>query len=153
MNNKVFGFKIRSGLIFSIFSTLLVVLAIVYSFMIMGSPMKQRDLRLDDRRVSDLQNIQYQVINYWQQKEELPKDLATLANPLTGFSLPVDPEFEKGNSYEYFVKDYWFSYPERVKRQDDICCLIKDYIQKYCPHAGSVYVWLQLSELGHSSKD
>ena len=46
-----------------------------------------------------------------------------------------------------------YSYPERVKRQDDICCLIKDYIQKYCPHAGSVYVWLQLSELGHSSKD
>jgi hypothetical protein len=70
----------------------------------MGSPAKQRQLRLDDRRVSDLQNIQYQVINYWQQKEKLPAKLSDLANPLTGYSLPVDPEFEKGNAYEYFVK-------------------------------------------------
>ncbi len=105
LDNKVFGFKFRSGWIASIFSTILVVGAVVYSFMIMGSPMKQRDLRLDDRRVNDLQTIQYQVINYWQQKEELPKDLATLASPLTGFSLPVDPEFEKGNTYEYSIID------------------------------------------------
>jgi len=46
-----------------------------------------------------------------------------------------------------------YSYPERVKRQDDICLSIKNYIQKTCPKAGSVYVWLQLSELGHSAKE
>ena len=46
-----------------------------------------------------------------------------------------------------------FSYPERVQRQDDICLSIKDYVQKNCPKSGSIYVWLQLSELGHSSKD
>ncbi len=46
-----------------------------------------------------------------------------------------------------------YSYPERVKKQDDICISIKDYVQKYCPKAGSVYVWLQLSELGHSAKE
>jgi hypothetical protein len=45
------------------------------------------------------------------------------------------------------------SYPERVKKQDDICLSIKEYVQKYCPKAGSVYVWLQLSELGHSAKE
>lgn len=45
-----------------------------------------------------------------------------------------------------------YSYPERVQRQDEICLLIKDYIQKTCPEAGSIYVWLQLSELGHSAK-
>jgi hypothetical protein len=44
-----------------------------------------------------------------------------------------------------------FSYPERVQRQDEICLSIKDYIQKTCPQAGSIYVWLQLSELGHSA--
>ncbi len=44
------------------------------------------------------------------------------------------------------------SYKERVQRQDDICLSIKEYVQKVCPKAGSVYVWLQLSELGHSSK-
>lgn len=41
-----------------------------------------------------------------------------------------------------------FSYPERVQRQDKICLSIRDYVQKNCPESGSVYVWLQLSELG-----
>lgn len=86
-------------------SSLLVIFLIGYSFSITGSPNTQRLLRLDDRRVSDLQNIQYQVINFWQQKEKLPTSLAELANPLTGYSLPVDPEFEKGLMYEYAVKD------------------------------------------------
>ena len=79
--------------------------AISYSFMVMGSPFKQRSFRLDDRRVNDLQSIQYQVINYWQQKEKLPATLSDLSNPISGYSLPVDPEFEKGNVYEYIVKD------------------------------------------------
>ena len=91
--------------LFALVGILLVVSAISYSFMIIGSPTKQRQLRLDDRRVNDLQTIQYQVINHWQQKEKLPADLKELANPLSGFSLPVDPEFEKGKSYEYAVKD------------------------------------------------
>ncbi|MEK7588470.1 MAG: DUF5671 domain-containing protein [Patescibacteria group bacterium] len=86
-------------------SSLLVIFLIGYSFSIAGSPTTQRLLRLDDRRVSDLQNIQYQVINHWQQKEKLPATIAELSNPLTGYSLPVDPEFEKGLSYEYIVKD------------------------------------------------
>lgn len=45
------------------------------------------------------------------------------------------------------------SYPERVKRQDEICLSIRDYVQRNCPEAGSVYVWLQLSELGHSAEE
>ena len=69
----------------------------------MGSPATQRALRLDDRRVNDLQNIQYQIINYWQQKEELPADFSKLSNPLSGYSIPVEPEFEKGKKYEYEV--------------------------------------------------
>lgn len=44
------------------------------------------------------------------------------------------------------------NYAERVKRQDEICLSIREYIEKTCPKAGSVYVWLQLSELGHSAQ-
>lgn len=106
LENKVFGWNIKkSGLIFSIISLVFVIVAISFSFMIMGSPKTQRAYRLDDRRVSDLQNIQYQVINYWQQKEKLPAVLEDLSNPLTGYSLPVDPEFEKGRAYEYKAID------------------------------------------------
>lgn len=100
---KIFGFSV--GLWAGIKSSLLVALVIGYSFSVMGSPKSQRMLRLDDRRVQDLQSIQYQVINYWQQKEKLPEKLSDLSNPLSGYSLPVDPEFEKGLKYEYIMKD------------------------------------------------
>ena len=93
----------KIGMIFGVVGVVLVLGSVIYSFTIMGSPAKQRLLRLDDRRVSDLQNIQYQVINFWQQKEKLPEELSVLANPLTGYSLPVPPEFEKGEKYEYNV--------------------------------------------------
>jgi hypothetical protein len=92
------------GLAFKVFSILLVVLAIFFSFKVMGSPMQQRLLRLDDKRVSDLQSLQWQVINYWQQKEKLPENLDALASPLSGYSLPTPPLFEKGEIYEYNMK-------------------------------------------------
>jgi hypothetical protein len=99
---KIFGFSVGIGA--AIKSSILVVLIILFSFSVMGSPAKQRSLRLDDRRVNDLQSIQYQVINYWRQKEKLPENLDTLTSPLSGYSLPVPPMFEKGEVYEYNVK-------------------------------------------------
>jgi hypothetical protein len=87
-----------------IVSALLVIAAIWYAFSIMGSPSMQRELRMDDRRISDLQSIQSALITFWQQKEKLPVTLTELSNPLTGYSLPVDPAFETGSVYEYNVK-------------------------------------------------
>lgn len=100
-NNKKYQ---KIGLLCGLVSTAFVLGLIVFSFCIMGSPTKQRSWRLDERRINDLQNIQYQVINYWQQKEKLPESLADLKDPLAGYSLPVEPEFEKGRSYEYAKK-------------------------------------------------
>jgi len=100
---KVFGFSV--GLWSAIKSGALVLLLIYFSFYVMGSPQTQRLLRLDDRRITDLQSIQNAVINYWQQKEKLPLTLSELSNPLSGFTLPVDPEFEKGFVYEYKIKE------------------------------------------------
>ena len=83
------------------FSIAGVLALIVWSFFVIGSPFKQRELQLDERRVQDLQNIQWQVINYWQQKEKLPESFKDLKDPLSGNSLPVPPGFEKGEVYEY----------------------------------------------------
>jgi len=83
---------------------LLVLLAIILSFGIIGSPKDQRTWRLDEKRTADLQSIQWQVISYWQQKETLPESLTDLASPLSGYMVPVDPEFEKGVSYRYVKK-------------------------------------------------
>lgn len=85
-------------------SGVLTLALIVWSFSVMGSPMSQRDLRLDQRRIEDLQSIQWQVITFWQQKQKLPQSLDELSNPLSGFVVPKDPEFQKGRAYEYMSK-------------------------------------------------
>ena len=81
-----------------------VVVSIVTGFIIAGSPQSQRLIRLDNQRTSDLQNIQWQIINYWQRKEVLPETLNDLADPISNFMVPKDPE--AGAGYEYRVKDH-----------------------------------------------
>ena len=93
--------NIKISVLVPVVSSVLVILAIVWSFMVIGTPSEQRAYRFDQQRVSDLQNIQWQVITFWQQKETLPKSLNELKNPITDYRLPVDPEFNKGNVYEY----------------------------------------------------
>lgn len=75
-----------------------VLVAIVAGFFIMGSPAQVRLYRFDSTKVSDLQNIQYQIVNYWQQKETLPANLDELADPISGWGMPVDPQ---GQEYRY----------------------------------------------------
>lgn len=79
------------------------ILAIVLGFMVVGSPTKQRNIRFDSQRVSDLQNIQYQILNYWQQKSKLPSDLKEMKDPLSGVSIPTDPSTKI--EYEYRIKN------------------------------------------------
>lgn len=76
-----------------------VLAAIVAGFFLVGSPMAARDIRLDIERVNDLQNIQGQIVNYYQMKEELPAGLSDLQDPLSYFTLPADPV--SGADYEY----------------------------------------------------
>lgn len=78
---------------------ILVLLAIVSGFFILGSPMEMRLIRFDSQKISDLQNVQWQIVNYWQQKQRLPSDITDLNDPLSGFSLPVDQQI--GYSYRY----------------------------------------------------
>ncbi len=84
------------------FGIILVLAAIVIGFIAVGSPQKQRDLRFDGQRVSDLQNIQWQIITYWQQKEKLPAQLSDLNDTLSGFIVPTDPDTK--TAYQYNLK-------------------------------------------------
>lgn len=85
---------------FAFIGSLVVVLAlIVGSFMVLGSPRTQRLIKYDIERVQELQNIQWQVLNFWQQKESLPLTLADLGDPFSGFEVPQDPE--TGELYVY----------------------------------------------------
>ncbi|MBV9159059.1 MAG: hypothetical protein JO019_00475 [Candidatus Kaiserbacteria bacterium] len=80
---------------------LAVVLTVVGGFLIIGSPAQARLYRFDEQRVSDLSQIQYQIVNYWQQKLKLPQNLADLNDPLSGVVIPKDPQ--TGAAYEYRV--------------------------------------------------
>jgi amino acid transporter len=74
---------------------------IVFSFFAVGSPFSQRLTRFDERRVSNLQVIQSEIIYYWQAKEVLPQSLDQLRDSIRGFIPPIDPE--TGGSYQYRI--------------------------------------------------
>ena len=97
------GKEFRWIRIFDWVVVMLVLGSIIAGFFIAGSPQNQRLVRLDERRVSDLQTIQWQIIHYWQSKESLPANLNDLADPISGFVVPRDPE--TGGSYEYNRSD------------------------------------------------
>ena len=66
----------------------------------MGSPFTLRMKRFDERRVNDLQNIQYQIVNFYQRKGNLPNSLDELKDPIAGFNIPNDPDSAASYGYE-----------------------------------------------------
>lgn len=91
----------------SISAIVIVLASMIWGFSIMGSPATARAKRFDENRIADLQNIQWQIVNYWQQKGKFPKALADLEDPISGFRVPVDPdnkeayEFTLGEGYAF----------------------------------------------------
>lgn len=79
----------------------LALFVVVSGFFIIGTPQHVRLLRLDNQKVMDLQNIQSQVISYWQQNSVLPASLDALRTSIYGSLVPVDPQ--SSSSYEYTV--------------------------------------------------
>lgn len=79
----------------------LVILSIVSGFFIIGSPASVRLQRFDSQKVTDLQNIQWQIINYYQTKGVLPENLSQVADPISGNVIPKDAQ--SGESYGYRV--------------------------------------------------
>ena len=80
----------------------LIAAAVIGGFFIAGSPAKERLFRFDEQRVSDLQMIQSQIVNFWQRKERLPDTLDELNDTISGYKAPVDPQ--TAAAYEYGKK-------------------------------------------------
>ncbi|MDO8589941.1 MAG: DUF5671 domain-containing protein [bacterium] len=85
--------------IWRVVAAVLVLGSIVAGFSVLGTPQSQRALRYDSQKVSDLQSIQWQIVNHWQQKGTLPTTIEQLQDPISGFTVPVDPQTKA--SYEY----------------------------------------------------
>ncbi|MDP3026632.1 MAG: hypothetical protein Q8N63_02910 [Nanoarchaeota archaeon] len=100
-------------------------------------------------RIKSIENILPELRDFTAQQLSC-RDRRLASNEISLRVLTPDTSLQIADT-ELEIKAY--HYPERVKRQDEICLAIKDYMQRTAPGAGSVYVWLQLSELGHSAKE
>ncbi|MEK7193575.1 MAG: hypothetical protein AAB652_02185 [Patescibacteria group bacterium] len=80
----------------------IVAFSVIAGFFIVGSPKDARLRQADEQRIQHLQNIQWQIVNYWQVKEMLPTKLSDLNDAIRGFTVPKDPE--TGADYQYTIK-------------------------------------------------
>ena len=83
----------------AIAASVVVAATLVVAVLLMGSPAEQRELRLDARRVQDLQHLERAVQAYYSEHQALPDSVAALATQ-PGWDLsssdPVD-----GSAYAY----------------------------------------------------
>ncbi len=104
--------------IWLISSSAAVIFSLAIGFYVMGSPLTQRLKRFDAERVNDLVSIQWQIINYWQKKGELPKNIGELNDPISGFVVPTDPD--TGTAYRYsFLGDKSFELCSRFSLESE----------------------------------
>lgn len=91
---------VGSRKVFLFGTALLVLVAVVCGFLVMGSPATIRKLRFDERRISDLNMIQNRIVSeFWYGKGRLPGTLPELNDPISGILTLTDPETNE--MYEY----------------------------------------------------
>ncbi|KKU66583.1 MAG: hypothetical protein UX89_C0021G0011 [Parcubacteria group bacterium GW2011_GWA2_47_16] len=105
------------------------IVSIILGFVVIGSPLQARYQKLDQARISHLQNITQSVGNYWNKKYAIPSKL----DELEYFSgkMPVDPVTKQ--TYGYRVID---------ARHFSVCALFEtDNIEKEKSAAQSPYYY------------
>jgi len=88
-------------LIVAISFTAAVVAVVIGGILLLDSPAEERSRRLDERRVSDLREIAYEVDTFWTREGMLPPSLEELSNEERIVRELADPE--TGAPYEYRV--------------------------------------------------
>jgi hypothetical protein len=87
-----------------IYITLLSIIAVVYSFSIIPSPLTEQNITTDLKRVDDLANIKTAVDNYYQTNGTLPQSLGELTQQAFSYTQPLektDPQTKQ--PYEYTI--------------------------------------------------
>jgi hypothetical protein len=90
--------KTNTPKVAAIVSALVILVTIISSFFVIGTPAQQRQVRLDAERVDDLSGMERSVLYYWTSNEELPDSIEALEEE-PGIYLDKDPETNE--SYEY----------------------------------------------------
>lgn len=79
----------------------IVVILIIVSIVVVGSPQEARKVKFDEKRVQDLESMYFEIINSYSDEEELPKNVEELTQirNIHGQRALIDPE--TGEPYEY----------------------------------------------------
>jgi hypothetical protein len=85
----------------AIAAIVVVVATLGYSIYLVGTPGQQRDVRLDEQRVNNLQNISQNIDTYLELNSEMPAGLEDLIGPRFYVQSIEDPE--TGVPYEYRI--------------------------------------------------
>ena len=85
-------------------SSSLSVCTVALLFAVVGSPAYMKKASQDRELVSELQNAQYQIVEYWQRKGELPKSINDLNDPLSGYKVPITNAIEYSSTGETTFK-------------------------------------------------
>lgn len=72
-------------------ASLVVIVCVVWSVSVIGSPSMMRAKKIDSTRLSDISRIQQEVLNRLNATDKLPSTLSELDNVFQGYKVPVDP--------------------------------------------------------------
>jgi hypothetical protein len=93
--------KISIGIV-----SVIILSAIIYGVVIIGSPASQKAKQLDEQRVNDLSSIQGQIVySQWQSKGTVPTSLDALKDPISEYMVPTDPETKANYGYKMISKN------------------------------------------------
>ncbi len=91
--------KSNVPLILSIVVSTAVVVSLVWSVSIIGTPSQMRAKRLDSTRLSDISRIQQEVLSRVNMTDKIPAELSELNNAFQGYAIPVDPVTKEAYGY------------------------------------------------------
>jgi hypothetical protein len=86
---------------FAAISSVLVLLSLIWSISIIGTPSQMRARRIDDTRLSDISRMQQEIYNHFQTTDKLPGNLSELDDAFQGYAVPHDPVTDE--AYEYRI--------------------------------------------------
>lgn len=77
---------------FIVFVVSVVLIAIIASFFLIGSPGQQRMKRFDEQRSSNLQTLERAIIQEWEENSALPETIDVIKDELYNREVVTDPE-------------------------------------------------------------
>ena len=84
-------------------SIIIILFSIIWGFSVLGSPRTQQLIKYDEHKVSDLQNLNMQVQDYYQRFHSLPSSFRDLLKLNYGGISIIDTQIKK--PYEYNIVD------------------------------------------------